>query len=118
MFLGLRGRYPRCGAGELFDVLCSVRRASSVYGLGLKAEDIGDGPTVFVMFILGSIALGLATWLEIAVTPSYWFHLVIWLSMVVVSRISFLRHLKAAWIAPQFSSRAREGGLITFDPRY
>ena len=76
--------------GKLFDILRSVRPGRSFYGPDLKAEDIGDGPAVYVMFILVPVAVGLATWLEIALTPLYWLHLAIWPSMGAVSKIAFM----------------------------
>lgn len=103
--------------GKLFDGLLSVRSVCEICGLDLKAEDSGDGPAVFVMFIVGPVIVGLAFWLEVALAPPYWLHMVIWPPLVVVGSIALLRPFKATLIALQFRNKAGEGGLNTFDPR-
>ena len=103
--------------GRLFDGLLSVRPICDICDLDLQALDRGDGPAAFVMFIVGLAAVGLAFWLEVAVTPPYWFHMLIWPPLIVVGNIALLRLLLATKIALQFRNKAGEGGLKNFDPR-
>lgn len=112
---GLRCRCPRCGIGRLFHGLLAVNDRCEACGLDLKSADSGDGPAVFVMFIIGPIAVGLAFWLEMAVAPPYWLHLVLWPPLVVGGSILLLRPFKATLIALQFRHRAGDTGRNTFD---
>lgn len=114
---GLRCRCPRCGIGRLFDGLLNVAEKCSSCGLDLKAEDSGDGPAVFVMFIIGPIVVGMAFWLEVSMTPPYWLHLVLWPPFVIIGSILLLRPFKATLIALQFKNKAGDTGLNTFDPK-
>ncbi|NNG03364.1 MAG: DUF983 domain-containing protein, partial [Inquilinus sp.] len=49
----LAGRCPRCGRGRLYaGYLTLVERCESC-GLALAENDSGDGPAVFLIFIIG-----------------------------------------------------------------
>ena len=50
---GLACRCPRCGRGRLFDGYLTVAARCSACGLDLSKADSGDGPAVFIIFILG-----------------------------------------------------------------
>ena len=103
--------------GRLSNDILRVRPVCNICDLDLKAEDNGNGPTVFVMFIVAPILVGLAFWLEVAVAAPYWLHMVIWPALVVDGSIALLRVFKATQTALQFHNKAGEGGLNTFDPR-
>lgn len=111
---GLRCRCPRCGTGRLYKGLLAVNDTCSNCGLDLKAEDSGDGPAVFVIFIIGPIAVGLAFWLEMAVSPPYWVHAALWPPLVLVGSILLLRPLKALLIAIQYRHKASDTGRSDF----
>jgi uncharacterized protein (DUF983 family) len=98
-------RCPRCGEGRLFTGLLTVRPACPVCGLDLSAEDAGDGPAVFVIFLLGFIVVGLAALVEIRFGPPIWVHLLLWTPLIVVGAIAMLRPLKAGLIALQYRHR-------------
>jgi uncharacterized protein (DUF983 family) len=93
---------PRCGEGRIFTGLLTVRAACPACGLDLSAEDAGDGPAVFLIFILGAVAVGIAAWLEIEFSPPIWVHLLILTPVVVIGAIVLLRPMKAAMIALQY----------------
>jgi uncharacterized protein (DUF983 family) len=95
-------RCPRCGEGPLFDGLLRVRAACPACGLDFSAEDAGDGPQVFVIFILGMIVVALAALVEIKFAPPLWVHLALWTPLVVAGSILLLRPLKAGLIALQY----------------
>jgi uncharacterized protein (DUF983 family) len=98
-------RCPRCGEGRLFTGLLTVRSACPVCRLDLSAEDAGDGPAVFVIFLLGFIVVGLAALVEIRFGPPIWVHLLLWTPLIVVGAIAMLRPLKAGLIALQYRHR-------------
>ena len=95
-------RCPRCGEGRIFDGLLTVRDSCPVCGLDLSAEDAGDGPAVFVVFLLGMIAVGVAAWLELSFSPPIWVHLVVLTPLILGGAIVLLRPLKAGLIALQY----------------
>ena len=96
---------------QVFPPVCDI------CDLDLHAEDNGDGSSVFVMFIVGPAVVSLAFWLEVAVAPPYWLHMVIWPPLVIVRSIALLSPFKATLIALQFRNKAGEVDLNTSDPR-
>jgi len=102
---GLRCRCPRCGEGPLFDGMLTVRERCTVCDFDLRAQDSGDGPAVFVIFILGFVTMGLAAWIEIAFEPPLWVHALIWPVVVLGGAVALLRPLKATLIALQYRHR-------------
>jgi uncharacterized protein (DUF983 family) len=95
-------RCPRCGEGRVFTGLLSVRNLCLVCGLDLSAEDAGDGPAVFVVFLLGMVTVGVAAWLELSFSPPIWVHLVVLTPLILGGAILMLRPLKAGLIALQY----------------
>ena len=95
-------RCPRCGNGRLYAGLLHVRPACEICGLDLSAQDAGDGPAVFVIFLLGLIVVGLAAVVEIRFSPPIWVHLLIWTPLILAGAIAMLRPLKAGLIALQY----------------
>ncbi|MBV8777629.1 MAG: DUF983 domain-containing protein [Alphaproteobacteria bacterium] len=98
----LRCRCPRCGEGRVFSGLLTVRPACPCCDLDLSAEDAGDGPAVFLIFLLGAIAVGIAAWLEIVFAPPVWVHLAVLTPLIVGGAIGLLRPMKAGMIALQY----------------
>jgi uncharacterized protein (DUF983 family) len=93
---------PRCGKGRLYRGLLNVRPACEVCGLDLSAQDAGDGPAVFVIFLLGFIVVGLAALVEIRFAPPIWVHLALWTPLILGGAVLMLRPLKAGLIALQY----------------
>jgi len=92
-------RCPACGQGKLYSAYLKVADRCTVCGLDLKQQDSGDGPAVFVIMLVGFIVVGLALWVEVRFTPSYWLHMVIWLPLTLVLSLGMLPVLKAWMIA-------------------
>src|SRR3546814_11379376 len=69
---GPRCRCPRCGTGPLFEGFLTVRPVCTVCGLNLAAADSGDGPAVFVIFIVAPVVTALALWVEAVFKPPLW----------------------------------------------
>ncbi|CAH2600631.1 conserved protein of unknown function [Rhodovastum atsumiense] len=105
---GLGCRCPRCGEGRLFIGLLTVRDRCEICGLDLRASDTGDGPAVLVMFVLGTVVVTLAFWVEFRFEPPLWVHAVLWPVVTVPLAIGMMRPLKAAMVALQFRYRASE----------
>ncbi len=102
---GLGCRCPRCGEGRLFSGFLDVAERCEACGLDLRAQDSGDGPAVFITFILGFVIVGLAIFVEVVFRPPYWVHVVLWPPVVIGLSLALLRPLKAALIALQYKHK-------------
>lgn len=102
---GLACRCPRCGRGRLFAGFLTLVESCEVCHLDLRASDSGDGPAVFVIFIVLAVAVpfAFAIWA--------WFDLPVWLVMVLTSILvlggsfGLLRPAKAILVALQYRHR-------------
>ena len=103
---GLRGRCPRCGKGKLYQGLLRVRAKCAVCDLDLAAQDAGDGPAVFVILIVGAIAVAAVLLVEIAFRPPLWMHLLYQIPLVLGLSLLLLRPLKATLIALEYRHRS------------
>ena len=74
---GLACKCPRCGRGPLYSGFLTVAERCSVCGLDLQEADSGDGPAVFIIFILGILVVPLALLFEAKVAPPMWLHVAI-----------------------------------------
>jgi uncharacterized protein (DUF983 family) len=92
----------------LFAGLLTVRERCRVCGLDLRAHDSGDGPAVLVIFVLASMVVGLAFWVEFRFAPPLWVHAVLWPVVTVPLAVLLMRPFKAALVALQFRYRASE----------
>ena len=106
---GLLCRCPRCGRGKVFRGLLNVAAACHVCGLDLSAHDTGDGPAIFVILIVGGLAVAIAFIVETAFAPPIWAHLIYQIPLVLGLSILLLRPLKATLIALQY--RHNVGGF-------
>jgi uncharacterized protein (DUF983 family) len=106
---GLLGRCPRCGKGHMFRGFLEIAPACEVCGLDLAFADSGDGPAVFVMTIAGFIVVGAALYVEVAYSPPYWVHGLIFLPLTVIVCAGLLRPAKSLLIALQYFNKAEEG---------
>ena len=100
------GRCPRCGAGNLFLGYLKVSDACDSCQLDFSRHDSADGPVVPVMLIVGTIVAGLLFWLEFAIHPPAWLHLVIWPPLILILCLGLLRPFKAVFIGAQFKFRS------------
>jgi uncharacterized protein (DUF983 family) len=91
--------------GKLFKGVLSVAPVCASCGLDLKKEDSGDGPAVFVILILGGVAVGLAILTEVLFHPPDWVHFVLWPPVILGAALALLRPFKATLIALQFRHR-------------
>ncbi|TQV83466.1 DUF983 domain-containing protein [Denitrobaculum tricleocarpae] len=112
---GLACRCPRCGKGKLFDGFLSVAKICSVCGTDLEKADSGDGPAVFIIFILGALVVPMALLLEARAEPPMWVHMAIWPAVILGGSVGLLRPLKGLMIALQFKHKASDSGSVDYD---
>ena len=107
---GLAAKCPRCGRGKLFTGLLTVRQTCERCGLNFAEVDSGDGPAVFLIFVLGAILVPLVLWVEFSFEPPFWIHVIIWTPLIAIGTIGLLRPMKAFMIAIQYKHKAGERG--------
>ena len=75
----LKPRCPLCRKGRLFKP-CSVTVVDECAECHAKLgqNDVGDGASVFLIFLLGFLIIPLAWMFELAVSPPLWVHVVLW----------------------------------------
>ena len=108
---GIAGKCPRCGQGALFRNFLALKDRCPVCSLDYSKADSGDGPAVFVMFIVGFVAVAVAF-----VARFVWYAPILTafaISGVVAIALSLalLRPFKATLIALQYQHKAEEGRL-------
>jgi uncharacterized protein (DUF983 family) len=103
---GVRCRCPNCARGPLFEGFLRVTPRCPACGFNLAASDSGDGPAVFVILVVGFIAVFGAMFTEIAYHPPVWAPLVIWIPIAGALCLALLRPMKGLMIAAHVRHRA------------
>ena len=112
---GLGCKCPRCGRGALYAGFLTLASRCAVCDLDFGKADSGDGPAVFIIFILGFLVVPLALLLEALAAPPYWVHVAIWPLVILGGALALLRPLKAYLIALQFHHKASDSGIEKYD---
>ena len=105
---GLRCRCPRCGQGRVFKGYLTVVDECDQCHLHLADSDSGDGPAVFLIFIVGFLAVGLAIWIEVTWTPAVWVTALAACGFAIIVSLVLLRPAKAYVMALQYRHRRDE----------
>lgn len=108
---GLSCKCPRCGQGALYKSYLSLNERCAACGLDYTKADPGDGATVFVLFIVGFIAVALAFIARFVWFASIGVAFAISGGAAIVLTLAILRPLKATLIALQFRHKAEEGRI-------
>ncbi|MEO7504933.1 MAG: DUF983 domain-containing protein [Sphingomicrobium sp.] len=107
----LKGLCPRCGRRTLFAGVARFAPACSNCGLDFAAFNVGDGPAVFLILIIGAILTVAALVVDAAYQPHWWVHLV-WIPIGIAMTLAGLRVGKAALIFQEYKHRAKEGRIV------
>jgi len=105
---GLRCVCPRCGNGRLYAGFLQVAEHCDHCGLALARHDSGDGPAVFLVFILGAVVTPLALWVGLTWAWPLWLHAVVWSVVVLGLAVGMLRPAKAYFLALQYRHRPED----------
>lgn len=108
--LGVKGLCPACEKASLFrsNFSLELKDKCEVCGLDFSKNDSGDGPAVFLIFILSFSLVPLAWIVELILSPALWIHAVLWGSIALALTLGSLRPLKAYIIALQYKHRASD----------
>jgi uncharacterized protein (DUF983 family) len=107
---GMACKCPRCGRGKLYAGYLTLAERCTVCNLDLGKADSGDGPAVFLIFILGGLAVFLAYLLLFVLLLPEWLSWLILLAVVLGGAVLLLRPAKAMMVALQYKNRAGEFG--------
>jgi uncharacterized protein (DUF983 family) len=104
----LFGCCPRCGSRTLFAGWAKFADRCRVCGLDFTRFNVGDGPAAFLTLIIGTLVTGLAIWLELAVTPPFWVHVILWVPLTAALVVGGLRGTKAWLLQAEYRRSAKE----------
>jgi len=106
--LGLKCRCPQCGEGKIFSSYLKIAESCPVCGLNLTGHDVGDGPVVPALLLIGTIIVGLALYVEFSYEPSVWLHVLLWPPAVFIMVLAMLPPMKGIAVALQYRYRLTE----------
>lgn len=107
--LALRGLCPCCRNKTLFAGLAAFATKCPACGLDFAAFNVGDGPAAFLIFIVGGLVVGLAIWVELAFSPPFWVHPLLWIPLAAALTVGLLRLGKGLLLILEYRREAREG---------
>lgn len=100
---------PRCSSGPLFDGWLRFAPRCRACGLDYSQFNVGDGPAAFLILILGGLVTLFAVVLQIAASPPFWVHVLLWVPLTTAAVVLSLRVSKAALLILEYRNQAREG---------
>jgi uncharacterized protein (DUF983 family) len=106
----LFGCCPRCGERTLFDGVVKFAPRCSACRLDYERFNVGDGPAAFLTLIIGALITGLAIWLDAAVRPPFWVHILLWVPLTIGAVLGGLRVSKALLLIAEYRNKAGEAG--------
>ena len=106
---GLTCRCPRCGQGKLFSGYLKLAKSCSTCGLDLAFADSGDGPAIFVIFLVAPVVIILALATGALFNPAPYVHLFLWIPTTIVLSLALLPPFKGVLVALQYRHDAHEG---------
>ena len=106
---GLLCRCPRCGQGKLFQGYLKVTPSCPVCGLDLAFADSGDGPAIFVIFLVAPVIIVLALIVGATFNPPPLVHLMLWIPATLILSLALLPPFKGVLVALQYRHDAHEG---------
>ena len=101
---GLFGRCPNCDRGRMFRAFLKVADHCTVCSEALHHHRADDAPAYFVILIVGHVVVPLALVVEVAYTPPYWLHAVLWLPLTIGLAVGLLQPVKGAIVGWQWAN--------------
>ena len=114
---GLQGLCPRCGARTLFQGAIRFAPRCRACGLDFDRFNVGDGPAAFLTLVIGALVCGAAIAFELAVSPPWWLHVLLWVPVTIGLVIVSLRVAKGMLIASEYRNHAEEGHIRREPPQ-
>ena len=95
----------------MFDGVLKIAPRCDVCGASFENADVGDGASVFALFIVGFLAVVLFLLVDVAFSPPMWVHILYQPPVVIILTLACLRPLKGLLFALQFEHDAQEARL-------
>jgi len=105
---GLRGRCPVCGEGTLFSGFLAFASKCEACGASFEMEDAGDGPAIFVIFIVGIFIIPMALAFQLVTDAPIWITFIIWGPIITLACLFLLRLMRGVMFNLQCKNKARE----------
>ena len=93
---------PACGKGKMFKSFLKVNAECPNCGEEFFHQRADDMPAYYVVMIVGHIVVLSATAVEVAYSPPYWLHALMWLPLTLILSIGLLQPIKGACVALQW----------------
>lgn len=108
LLTGFLCKCPKCAEGRIFERFLKVAQNCGSCGYDLSKAEPGDGPAVFVIFIVGLVVTFAALVVEVKYMPSYWLHAALWLPLMLGLSLGLLQPFKGLLLALHFQHDAEE----------
>lgn len=108
---GVSGKCPACGEGGLFKSYLALKDACPACGADFLAADSGDGPAVFVIFVVGFLVVPLAFVLQFGFGWPIWASAGSGILATLGLSLWLLPMFKGALFSLQWVHKAGEGRL-------
>lgn len=108
---GVLGRCPKCGKGPLYKSYLRIADRCTACGADFSMADSGDGPTVFVILIVGALVVPLIMVLQFGFHWPIWAVGVAGLAFTLGLSLALLPIFKGVLFTLQWAHGAREGRL-------
>lgn len=107
---GWKGLCPRCGEGKMFASYLKIVKTCDKCGLDYRFAAPDDGPAFFSLCFIAFPLTFLIVWLQVALEPPIWVHLVFSVPMIALGCLLPLRPIKGWLVASQYVNKAQEAG--------
>lgn len=104
----LKCRCPRCGRGRIYSGYLRIVERCADCGLALASNDSADGPAVFLLFVIGGIALPLAFWINALFDLPGWAFIAIACGLIIGMTLAMLPPAKALVLGLQYRHRPED----------
>lgn len=111
---GLSGRCPECGEGRLFKSMLGFTESCSACAADFSDEDAGDGPAVFVIFIIGIFIIPMALAFHMILNPPLVVTFVLWGLIIIGVSLWLLRLMRGVMFNIAWQRKAREVRIKDF----
>jgi len=105
---GLKGRCPECGEGQIFSGFLKFAPSCEACGADFTEEDAGDGPAIFVIFIVGIFIIPMALAFHFILQAPMWLTMTVWGAIIIIACLYLLRLLRGVMFNLAWANKARE----------
>lgn len=105
---GLSGRCPECGEGALFKGLLDFQETCAVCEADFRNDDAGDGPAIFVIFIVGIFIVPAALAFQMIFNPPMIVTIVLWSLIIFAASLWLLRLMRGVMFNIAWQRKAKE----------